>query len=322
MRRDQVEVSSMTERPAAQASRDLPLALLLGAEGGLVATSALLGPLVLDVLHYRTSASGLDQIRGTDLTALALVAPLCGWVGKLARDGHPAAPVLALAPAGYGVYVWTQLLVGSEWGRLPGNVEWLSPLLLGVVGVGVGVLVRATRALRSQVPLRWSRRLERATGVLLVAVAGFVVVGIHLSSLVDAPGSAPVGVGVLETPNAFWVVKAMDLGLIAPASLLIGAGLLRGRSWARTPAAAVLGGYALLGWSVAAMGWSMVRGGAVDASVGLAVGSTAVAAAVTGYAVALYRPLFRRGQAVPGVPSVPMASPTRDASTAPPATGR
>ena len=288
----------MTERPGARASRDRPLAVLLVAEGGLVATSVLLGPLALDVLRYRTSASGLDQIRGTDLTAIALVAPLCVWIGRLAREGHPAAPVLALAPAGYAVYVWTQLLVGSEWGRLPGNVEWFSPLLLGVVGIGLAVVVLATRALRSQVPLRWSRRLERATGVLLLAVAGFVVVGIHLSSLVDALGSAPVGVGVLETPNAFWVVKAMDLGLIVPASLLIGAGLLKGRSWARTPAAAVLGGYALLGWSVAAMGWSMVRGGAVDASMALAVGSTAVAAAVTGYAVTLYRPLFRRAPSV------------------------
>ena len=295
----------MTQRPLDRTTADLPLAALLVAEGGLMATGALLGPRVLDVLHYRTSASGLDQIGGTDLTAIALVAPLCVWIGRLARDSHPAAPVLALAPAGYGVYVSTQLLVGSEWGRLPGNVEWFSPLLLGVIGVGIAVVVRATRSLRSQVPLRWSRRLERATGVLMLAVAGFVVLGIHLSSLVDALGSAPVGVGVLETPNAFWVVKAMDLGLIVPASLLIGAGLLKGRSWARTPAAAVLGGYALLGWSVAAMGWSMVRGGAVDASVALAVGSTAVAAAVTGYAVTLYRPLFRRAPSVlasrPGV---------------------
>jgi len=41
---------------------------------------------------------------------------------------------------------------------------------------------------------------------------------------------------------------------VAPAALLIGGGLLRGRPWVKTPAAAVLGGYALLGWSVAAMG--------------------------------------------------------------------
>jgi hypothetical protein len=99
---------------------------------------------------------------------------------------------------------------------------------------------------------------------------------------------------VLTTPNAFWVVKAMDLALVAPASLLMGIGLLRGRSWARSPAAAVLGGYALLGWSVAAMAWSVVLGGAVDASAGQVVGAMALAVAVTGYAVVLYRPLFRR----------------------------
>jgi len=278
---------------------DRGLAVLLFSLGALVAATAVLGPLALDLLHYRTSASGLDQIRGTDLTALVLVVPLCGWVGRQAWRGHPAAPVLALAPAVFTVYIWIQLLFGSEFGRLPGNVEWFSPLLLGVVCLGVAVAVRATRVLRSQPPLRWSRRLERATGVLLLAVVGFVVVGIHLSSLVDALQDQPVGDGVLTTPAAFWVIKAMDLLVVAPASLLMGVGLLRGRSWARTPAASVLGGYALLGWSVAAMAWSMLLGGAVDSSPGLAVGATALAAALTGYAVALYRPLFARTTSAP-----------------------
>jgi hypothetical protein len=281
------------------AAGDRALAGLLVAEGALVATSSVLGPLLLDVLHYRTSASGLDQIRGSDLAALAVVTPLCLWIGKLARDGHPAAPILALAPAGFGVYIWTQLLLGSEWGRLPGNVEWFSPLLLAVVGVGIAVAVRATRALRGRPPLPWSRGQERATGVLLLVVAGFVVVGIHLSELIDALRDHPVGAGLLTTPNAFWVVKAMDLGVIAPASLLMGIGLLRRRSWARAPATAVLGGYALLGWSVAAMGWSMVRGGAADAPLGVSIGATALAATVTGYAVSLYRPLFRRAASIP-----------------------
>jgi hypothetical protein len=157
------------------------------------------------VLHYRTSASGLDQIRGSDLAALVVVAPLCVWIGTLARDGHPAAPLLSLAPAGFSVYIWTQLLFGSEFGRLPGNVEWFAPLLLGVVGVAVAVAVRATRALRTQPRLPWSRRMERATGVLMLVVAGFVVVGIHLSELTDAFPDHPVGVGLLTTPNAFWL---------------------------------------------------------------------------------------------------------------------
>jgi hypothetical protein len=268
------------------------LAVLLFSQGTLVAATAVVGPLALDLLHYRTSASGLAQIRGSDLTALVLVTPLCVWVGRLAWRGHPAAPVLALAPAVFTVYIWTQLLLGSEFGRLPGNVEWFSPLLLAVMGVGVAIAVRAIRALRSQPPLRWSRRLERATGVLLLVVVGFVVLGIHLAQLIDALGKQPVGDGVLTTPNAFWVVKVMDLGLIAPASLLMAIGLLRGRSWARTPAAAVLGGYALLGWSVAAMGWSMLLRGTADSSPGLAVGATALATGISAYAAVLYRPLF------------------------------
>jgi hypothetical protein len=58
-----------------------------------------LGPLVLDVIHFRTTASGLNQIRGGDLAALVVVVPVRMAVGWLAWQGHPAAPVLALAPA-------------------------------------------------------------------------------------------------------------------------------------------------------------------------------------------------------------------------------
>jgi hypothetical protein len=288
-------LDSGTDRPAGSRG----LAVLLFSQGALITTSAALGPLALDVLHYRTSDSGLAQILGTDLTAVVLVAPLCVWIGRLAWRGHPAAPVLALAPAVFTVYVWTQLLAGNEFGRLPGNVEWFFPLFLAVVGVGGAVAARASSMLRhSDVP-SWGRWLERATGVLLLVVAAFVVVGIHLPSLIDALRANPSGYEVLSTPNAFWVVKAWDLGVVVPAALVLGIGLLRRRSWARTPAAAVLGGYVLLGCSVAAMGWSMLRSGAPDASVGLAMGASAIAAAGAGYAVALYRPLFRAAARTP-----------------------
>ncbi|MDQ1661655.1 MAG: hypothetical protein QOJ68_1635 [Blastococcus sp.] len=291
------ETATPTRRPAGtnapMATGDHALAVLLLVQAGLVATTAVLGPLVLDVLHYRTSASGLDQIRGTDITALAIVAPLCVWIGRQAWLGHPAAPALALAPAGFTVYIWTQLLLGNEFGRLPGNVEWFFPLLAGAVGVGISVAVRAARTLRSQAVPRWSRGRERSTGSLLLVVAAFVVLGIHLSGLVDALRDHPVGEALLTTPNAFWVVKAMDLAVVAPAAVLLGTGLLRGRPWARQPTFAVLGSYALLGCSVAAMAWSMLIGGTTGASLGLALGSTAMAAALTGYAAVLYRPLFR-----------------------------
>jgi hypothetical protein len=131
-------------------------------------------------------------------------------------------------------------------------------------------------------------------------VAAFVAVGIHLSGLVDALRDHPAGDALLSTPNAFWLIKVMDLGGVVPAALVLGTGLLRGRPWARKPALAVLGGYALLGCSVAAMAWSMLIGGTTGSSLGLALGSTAIAGALAGYAVALYRPLLRPALPTPG----------------------
>jgi len=52
----------------------------------------------------------------------------------------------------------------------------------------------------------------------------------------------------------------------------------------------------LLGWSVAGMGWSMLLSADPDASVGVALGATGLAAAGTVFAYFLYRPLFEPPQ--------------------------
>jgi hypothetical protein len=275
---------------------DRPLGLLLAAQGSLLVAGAVVGPLVLDVLHHRTSASGLTQVAGTDLVGLVLVAPLSVWVGRLAWQGHPAAPVLAMAPALTTGYVWTQLLLGQEWGAIPGNVEWFSPLLVAGVGVACAVVARAARRLHGRALPVWTPHRDRSTGVLMLVVAGFVTVGIHLRSLVDALGDPLVDSPARETPVVFWLVKAMDLGIMVPAAVTLGVGLLRHRSWARTPAAALQGGYALLGASVTAMAAMMWRAGDSDASVGLTVGMGTLTAGLAGVAITLVRPLFGRGR--------------------------
>ena len=57
----------------------------------LIVGYAVLGPLILDVIHFRTSVSGLSQVRGGDLAALVVVAPACVGVGVLAwRGSFPA----------------------------------------------------------------------------------------------------------------------------------------------------------------------------------------------------------------------------------------
>jgi hypothetical protein len=70
--------------------------------------------------------------------------------------------------------------------------------------VEAAVTVRATAALQIRLLLAWSDRLERATGVLMRGVAGFVV-GVHLPSLVDALRNHPTGAVLLSTLNALFV---------------------------------------------------------------------------------------------------------------------
>lgn len=261
--------------------------------GGLITLYAVLGPLVLDVIHFRTSAAGLNQIRGGDLAALIVVVPVCMAVGRLAWRGHPAAPMLALAPAIFAMYMYSQLILGNEFLHLPGNVERFFPLLLAMFLLATVIAMRCWSLARPENLPSSSRRLERGSGILLVVIAAYVVFGIHLPTLVGALRDSPSGVAYLEMPNTFWVVKFYDLAIVAPAALTVGIGLLRRCLWARKPAYAILGGYVLLGWSVAGMAWSMLFNGDPDASLAQAIGMTGVASAGAVFACFLYRPLFR-----------------------------
>lgn len=133
-------------------------------------------------------------------------------------------------------------------------------------------------------------------------IGAFVAIGIHLPTLVDAMGAEPTGTAYRDAPTLFWVVKFYDLGIVVPAAVLVGVGLLRGEQWAHLPAYAIIGGYVLLAWSVAAMAWTMFLGDDPDASTGLVVGATGLAAAASAFAVVLYRPWGRR--ALPSSPDL------------------
>ena len=271
----------------------------LASLGGLIIIYAVLGPLVLDVIHFRTSASGLNQIRGGDLAALVVVAPACLAVAWLAWRGHPAAPVLALAPAMFAMYTYSQLILANEYLHQPGNVERFFPLLLAMFILAAAVMLRCWGLVRSEGLPSSTPRLQWGSGIFLVVIAAFVVLGLHLPTLVDALRDQPTSAAYLEAPTLFWVVKFYDLGIVVPAALTVGIGLLRRQLWARKPAYAILGGYVLLGWSVAGMAWTMLLSGDPDASLAQVIGMTGLAMAGAVFASFLYRPLFRDADVPP-----------------------
>lgn len=268
------------------------LAVCLVALGVGMAAVAVLGPLVFGVLEHRTSDTTLNQLLGADAASLIVVAPFSVAVGMLAWRRHPAAPVLALAPATFAMYTAFQVVVGQEYLRLPGNVERFFPLLLAIFVVAEVVAVGAWASVAPERLPEPGPRQDRLAGVVLLVLAAFVVLGLHLPMLPDALSGEPTRVEYVSSPTPFWLVKMMDLGIVVPAAVATGLGLLRRRPWARKASFAILGGYTLIGASVAAMALVMLMNGDPDASVGLAVAFTAFTALLSGVTAVRYRPLL------------------------------
>jgi hypothetical protein len=277
--------------------RQLTVGLALLGAG--IAAAAVLGPLVTGVLEYRTSELARNQIVGGDAAALVVVAPVCVALAVLAARGHRAAPVLALAPAFFALYLYSQLIMGNEYGQLPGNVERFFPLLLAVVLVAAWVAVAAWRAVPESSLPATTRRYDRIVGTVLLLLAAYVLVGIHLGTYLDVVRDTPTDEQYLSAPTAFWAVKLWDLSVVVPGAAVVGVGMLRGRQWASKPMYGLLGGYLLLGCSVTGMAWTMYAQGDPGSSLAQALTLTVAVALLAVAAARLYRPLFRSA-AVPG----------------------
>jgi hypothetical protein len=158
--------------------RERWLGTMLVALGAGIAAAAILGPLVLDIVVYRTLDTTRHQIVGGDLAVLVAVPPTYVAAGAMALRGHRAAPVVALTPAVFALYTCAQLIVGNEYLRLPGNVEAFFPLLLGIFVAAGAVAVGAWNAAQyvsSPTPF-WLVKLMDPGIVVPAAVA--VVVGL------------------------------------------------------------------------------------------------------------------------------------------------
>jgi hypothetical protein len=276
--------------PGMSARRPLGLSSIV--LGCVVATTALLGPWGFGVIRYRTSPTTLNQVVGGDAAAFVVVAPIAIIAGILVLRRHPAGPVLALAPSVFVVYTYTQLIVGEEYLRLPGNNERYFPLLLGGFILAGATAVAAWRDLDIAALPPVSTRLGRAYAVVLGVVATYLVVGLHLPSFVDAMRDVPTRTEYVSSPTPFWLVKLMDLGILVPVAAVTAVGLWRRSARALALAYAVVGGFTLLLASVTAMAVTMYLRADPDASPS-AVGAFALFTLVfAGLAAGLYRPLF------------------------------
>ncbi len=268
-----------------------PLTAALTVLAALLAAAALLGPLVLDAVTYRTSVTTLNQLLGSDAAVLAVVAPLAALAAVLAARRSPAAPPLAAGVGVFALYTYVQVVVGQEYLRVPGNVERFFPLYLAVVVVAEAVVVLGLRGATAAPP---APRLDRVVAVVLLLEAVFLVVGLHLSTMLQAWRDPGAMVQYASSPTPFWLVKLMDLGIVIPVLATAAVGLLRSAPWARRLTGTLLTACSCLGASVTAMAVVMLAHHDPDASPVLAAGFGAFTLAFAALTVAAFRPLVRR----------------------------
>ena len=220
-----------------------------------IAVAAVLGPLVLKAIEFRTSKHIENQFVGGEVVSLGVVAPAAVAAGVLWLRGHRLAPALALGPSLYAVYTYTTAIIGQEYSRYPGNVEKFFPLYAGLVAGGAALAVFAWSQLgTSDLPMP-SDGLRRAAAGIFLGLGTFFALAwsAQIRLVVTGHPSAEY----LEGPSAFWIVKLLDVGFMIPLLIATGVGLFR-----RRPAA-------------------------IKAAYGLAAFATCLAGSIAGMAIAM-----------------------------------
>lgn len=288
----EIRISASVSTVTRSAAKNIWLAVglfLLGIGAALV---ALLGPLVAEVIEYHASEGAVNQVVGGDVAALLLVAPVSIVAGILVWRGHVAGPVLALGPAFYGLYMYSQLALGGDVFRYPGNSERFFLLYVGLFILAGAIAIGAWRVIDVWKLTPTSKRLSRVFGWFLLVVAAFLVVGLHLPGLVDAWSNQPTATEYLADPVVFWLVKFMDLAVVVPALVVVGVGVLGDAAWVAKAKYAAAGWAALLGSSVAGMAIVMQATGDPAAELAITVVFSVFALIALALAVLVYRPLF------------------------------
>jgi hypothetical protein len=287
-------------------ARTLPVLLVTLASG--LAAVAVLGPLMTGAVRYHYSASMLNQAIGLDAFALFVVVPVALVSAVLCRRAHPAGPLLAMAPAGFAAYMLVQYVIGPEYLRVDGNSERVFLLFVALFVTAMATLLVAwSRAAAPQVAQASLRR----RGITLLVLAAFVVLGMYLangfvSAMTDFPKYVAERAAVSEYdehPTAYWIVAFLDLGVVVPTTVATGLGLLRNSAWARKAFYGVVGWFALVPGSVAAMAVVMVLRSDPAGSASKALVFAVVAAACIAAAARVFVPLLRDRGSAPAAPA-------------------
>ncbi len=177
---------------------------------------AALGPSGTGDIEYRTSQSGLWQVMGQDLADLFLIAPLLLVGGTLQLMRKDVAKYLLVLTPLTLMYTGLSLGIGQEWTAHDGDVEayfWMFlSLVIGGLLLLIGVLPRFGPGDGTGFQRKRLMAFVFVMGLVLLLFAGMWTGQIDQ---VVATGDLADG-SYSDSPNAFWTVRFLDLGICVP----------------------------------------------------------------------------------------------------------
>ena len=279
-------VSSNTTRPsvAAPSASHGGFAVGLFSLAAALLVNTALGPLGTEVIVYPITGTLLNQTLGLEAVTVGLVVPITFIAALLALRGHGAAPLLGFGPAAYSAYMFVQYVLGPEYERYTGAV-----LFQTVIFTLSGVLTVWAWALASRQPMpHLTSRRRHVYGAILLLLGAFIV-----SRYLPAVLGGALPPEFAEARTFFWSIFLLDLGVVVPATLVAGVALLRGARLAHQALYALMGWYALVPPSVAAMSATMIVNDDPHAAPGQAIMFGLVAIIFAGLAIWIWLPLLR-----------------------------
>lgn len=221
-----------------------------------LAAVAILGPLVLGTIEYRTSTSGVWQIEGADVVNLFLVTPILLLGGILHLMGRPGSRYLLILPPVTLMYTGLSVGMGQEWGdpAYDGNVEQYAWLFLVLIIGGLVLLIASLSMFTERdAPAFKPRNLRIYVAVMSLFLLLFAMM--WLSELAEVISTGDTSTGSYEaTPTLWWIVRYLDLGITIPLGF-VGLFLLLTRTRQAYPLVLLFFGFFVtLGTAVLSMG--------------------------------------------------------------------
>ncbi len=197
------------------------LVCLLSLVSGLVLIYlAIEGPLFLNNIHYRTSLSGICQLKGQDFVNLYLLSPLLLYSSIVLFLRKEISKYLMILTPLYLIYYVLSYTIGMEWSSpiYSGNSE---KYLFYYLFIMVSALITLLYAL-SVFPKSFQNSFKKKWLALYSVI--FVLFILIFASMwfkeVVSVIQTGTTLGYNEMPTAFWTIRILDLGFSIPVGLI------------------------------------------------------------------------------------------------------